>query len=204
MKKIILNLLFLFIFVSVSSQKIYVWCPDEQNIKPRFAFLENEQVNLALFDSRIIPKKHKIECESENVLNSIQENIKKAYPNAQINILEESDFHKKSADSIVTIKINVSAYHAGFGKDVDVAIGSIGGDFSYAVIPKGKWNGLTRLNISVYDNRKESKDKYDAEIMEIESKPNLLGYKSAKDCLKVTYSIVIQRTLSFIDNKLME
>lgn len=203
MKKIIL-FIFLINSVCAFSQKIYVWCPDEQNIQSRVGFLENEQVNIVVFDSRIIPKKHKIECTSANIIRSISENIQKAYPNAHINVLDENEFHKKSVDSIVTIKINISAYHAGFGRDIDVAIGNVGGAFSYAVIPKGKWNGITRFNISVFDNRKESKKKYDKEIVEIESKPNLFGYKSARDCLESTYTTVIQRTLSFIDNCLME
>ena len=203
-KRYLLLILCLLCSVTTFSQKLYVWCPEDQNINQREYFLENETVAVVVFDSRTIPDKSKIECTRENVLKSIQENIKKAYPSAVINQLDDSEFHKKSEDGSVTIKIDISAYHAGFGKDINVAIGSVGGEFSFGFIPKGKWNALTRLNVTIFDNRNDSKQKYSDEIMEIESKSNMLGYKSAKDCLKVTYATVIQRMLSFIDKSLME
>lgn len=203
-KTLILITSFLFILNLSFGQKLYVWCPDDQEVKARVGFLESEEIDLVIFDGRTIPKKSKIACESENVILALSNYIRKAYPDAKLNVLDETEYYKKAKENRITIKIAISAYHAGFGSDITVGIGNVGGSFSYGVIPKGEWNGLTSYYAQISDYRKDEEHKYSKEISEIASKPNLWGYKSARNCLNTTYIQANQSLLFFIDHSLME
>ena len=188
----------------ILAQKLYVWCPDEQNVKARTGFLEGQQINLVVFDGRTIPPKSKIECESSSVVEALANYIKKAYPSAKINLLGDEAYYKKPEANIITLKVAISAFHAGFGSDISVGIGSVGGSFSYGVFPKGEWNGLTSYYAQVFDNRNGTAKKDQKEIVELASKPNMFGYKTAKTCLNTTYIQANQKLLFFIDGLLME
>lgn len=97
------------------------------NIKARGGFLENEEVNLIVFDGRVIPAKSKVECETV------------VYPSCKVTVLPESEYYKPSAKDRITIKIGIASYQAGFGTDISVGIGSVGDKFSYGVFPKSEW-----------------------------------------------------------------
>jgi hypothetical protein len=202
-KTLLLTTFLSFIFNYSFGQKLYVWCPDEQNVKPRIGFLENQEINILVFDGRTITKNSKVECESENVVQALSNYIRKAYPSAKINLLKNEAYYKKPEKGKITIKLAISAYHAGFGADISAGIGSVGGNFSYGVIPKGEWNGVTSYYVQIFDSRNEDK-KLVKEISEIASKPNMWGYKTAKVCLNTTYIQANQTLLFFIDNSLME
>ncbi|GHT64139.1 hypothetical protein FACS189451_11530 [Bacteroidia bacterium] len=203
MKKIIFILFFTTINLFAFGQKLYIWCPENPNIKPRVGFLQGQEVNIIIFDGRIIPEKSKVECSSEKVSQSLFDLLSTSYPSAKLIFLPEEKYYQKPDTNIVTIKIAISAYHAGFGRDISVGIGSVGGNFSYGVFPKGEWNALTSFYVQIFDNR-NSKEKKDAkEISEIESKPNLVGYRTAKGCLNSSYVRAIQSLLFYIENYLM-
>ncbi|MDN3581369.1 hypothetical protein [Mucilaginibacter flavus] len=206
MSKSFLIVLFAFLFLNsfCKAQKLYIWCPTEQDAKPRTDFLENENVNIVVFDGRIIPKNSKIECESSSVDQALVEYIKKAYPSCKITTLNESDYYKKSEAGKITIKIGIAAYQAGFGTDISVGIGSVGGKFSYGIFPKGEWNGLTSYFVQIFDNRKVERKKYNKEINEVTSKSNMWGYKTARTCLFSSYDKANQTLLSFIESSFME
>jgi hypothetical protein len=153
MKKITLIISLLALASNSFGQKLYVWCPEEQLAAPRQGFLQNDTIDLVIFDGRILTKKSKVECTSENTIKAIGEIIKQNYPSAFINFISTNDFYKESKLNRITIKISIIAYHAGFGSDIKVGIGSFGGSFSYGVIPEGKWNGITAYSIKVYDKR---------------------------------------------------
>jgi hypothetical protein len=191
-------------FQKANAQKLYVWCPNDEQIKARQGFLEKDSVNLIVFDGRVLNSKSKVECSSEDVVSSIALIIKKAYPSAIVNIVSDTGYYKDPAAGIITIKVGLSAYHAGFGSEITVGIGSIGGNFSYGAFPKGEWNGLTAYYVRLYDFRGGKEQKYTASISKLTSKPNMWGYKTAKNCLNETFMQANQDMLFFIDNSLMK
>lgn len=202
--------LFVFIFVSVihsnnlNAQKLYVWCPKEQIPTPRKGFLENDTIDLVVFDGRILTEKSKVECTPEETVAAIGEFIKQTYPSALINLLNSEFYYKDPIKNRITIKIGISAYHAAFGADIKVGIGSVGGNFSYGVIPEGKWNAMTAYSVKVYDFRSNEELKKTKEIFKIASRPNTGGYITAKNILNTTYIEANQEMLFFIDESFMK
>ena len=200
---IVLILYLLTSFSHLSGQKLYVWCPSEQTIVPRNGFLKNDTIDLVFFDGRVLNEKSRIECTSENVINHLQNFLYDCYPSAVFNSLSTNSYFDEPNTNRITIKIGISAYHAAFGADIKLGIGSVGGDFSFMVFPKGKSNGLTAYFIKIYDYRCSREIQKSKEISKITSKSNIWGYKTAIDCLAKTYSDATQEMLFFIDNTLM-
>jgi len=186
------------------AQKLYVWCPQEQISIPRQGFLEKESVDLVIFDGRVLTKKSKVECSSENTIRALTEYIKLTYPSAIINVLTSEQYYKDPEVGRITIKIGISAYHAAFGADVKVGIGSVGGNFSYGVFPEGKWNAVTAYSIKIYDYRNNQEKRNTKDICKTASKPNMGGYRTAKSILNLTYMEANQEMLFFIDEILMK
>jgi len=186
------------------AQKLYVWCPKEQIPTPRQGFLEKDTIDLVIFDGRILTEKSRIECTSEATILALGTYIKQTYPSAIINLLNSSTYYKDPLSNRITIKIGISAYHAAFGADVKVGIGSFGGNFSYGVIPEGKWNAVTAYTIKIYDNRENKELKKTKEIFKIASRPNTGGYITAKNILNTTYIEANQEMLFFIDDTFMK
>jgi hypothetical protein len=201
--------LLLILFISLSShlcsaQKLYIWCPEPHEVKAHTGFMSGQDINLVVFDGRTIPSNSRIKCESDSVQRALAKYIQAVYPSCHINVLSDSDYYKPSVQGKVTIKIGIGAYQAGFGTDINVGIGSVGGKFSYGVFPQGKWNGLVSYYVQVFDNRKEPSKKVSKEISEITSKSNLWGYKTAKDCLYESYNKANSELTNFIEDTLME
>jgi hypothetical protein len=184
------------------TQKLYVWCPKDQEIKARAGFLNHDTINLSIFDGRILTKNSKIECDANDILSSLALIIKQAYPSAFINVLGDSGYYADPSLDRITLKIGIAAFHAGFGLDISVGIGSFGGKFAYGAFPKGEWNGITGYYVRLYDNRSGKDQKFTSSISKVSSKPNMWGYKTAKDCLNTTYIEANQELLFFIDNNL--
>ncbi len=200
-----LSLIVLLLITSnLFAQKLYVWCPKEQIPTPRQGFLENDTLDLVVFDGRILTEKSKVECTSENTIFQLTEFIKMSYPSAVVNILSSSLYYKDPIKNRITIKIGISAYHAAFGADVKVGIGSVGGNFSYGVFPEGKWNAVTAYAVKIYDFRNNSELKKTKEICKIASKSNTGGYITAKNILNTTYIEANQEMLFFIDETFMK
>ena len=205
MKHLILITCFACLFsYKATAQKLYIWCPEEHEVKPRVGFLEKQQVDLVLFDGRTMPPNSKVECGSADVEQALVKFIQRIYPSCKLTILPDSDYYKSSEKGKITIKVGIASYHAGFGTDISVGIGSVGGKFSYGVFPKGQWNGLASYYVQIFDNRKGSVRKLSKEISEVTSKPNLWGYKTAKACLYTSYDKANQDLLAFIEDSLME
>jgi len=194
----------LLITSNLFAQKLYVWCPAEQIPNPRQGFLEKETIDLVIFDGRLLTKNSKIGCTSEKTIAKLTEYIKHTYPSAVINVLTSDQYYKDPVINRITIKIGISAYHAAFGAEIKGGIGSVGGNFSYAIFPEGKWNALTAYAIKIYDYRNGQEIKKTKDIYKTASKPNIGGYKSAKNILNTTYMEVNQEMLFFIDETFMK
>lgn len=186
------------------SQKLYVWCPKDQLSTQRQGFLDKDTIDLVVFDGRILTEKSKVECTSENTILQLTEFIKTTYPSATMFVLTPSQYYKEPIKNRITIKIGISAFHAAFGSDVKVGIGSVGGNFSYGIFPEGKWNAVTAYAIKIYDFRGNLDVKKTKDIYKIASKPNMGGYITAKNILNTTYIEANQELLFFIDESLMK
>lgn len=204
MKTKIALIFLLLISGNLVAQKLYVWCPKEQLIKPRQGFLANDTIDLVIFDGRILTERSKVECTSENTILQLGEFIKKTYPSAVINLLNSNLYYKDPLLNRITIKIGISAYHAAFGAEVKVGIGSVGGNFSYGVIPEGKWNAVTAYAVKIYNYKNNLEIKKTKDIYKIASKFNLGGYITAKNILNTTYIEANQELLFFIDETFMK
>jgi hypothetical protein len=167
-------------------------------------FLEKDTVDVVIFDGRLLTKNSKVECTSENTVAQLGDFIKQTYPSATVNLLSSASYYKDPVKKHITLKIGISAYHAAFGVDVKVGVGSLGGSYSFGVIPEGKWNAITAYAVKLYDYRGDKEDKKVKDIYKIESKANMLGYSSAKTCLNSTYMQANQDLLFFIDESLMK
>jgi len=200
------RLFFILLLVCNTSfaQKLYVWCPDEIIVKERTGFLNNQDINLIVIDGRSLPTNSKVECDSKSIVLSMVAVLKKAYPSCKITCLDESQYYSKSEKGKITIKLAIAAYQAGFGTDVSVGIGKVGGTFAFGIIPKSEWNGLVGYYVQIFDNRSETEKKYQKEITQVTSKSNMWGYKTAKSCLNTSYEKTNQDLLFFIDNSLLE
>lgn len=203
MKRLFFIIISIIVAVCVQAQKLYVWEPRMQEIKPRPFFEEKDTIDLVIFDGRIITKQSHVKCSSEEVVGHIENDIMQAYRGATFVKHGTSDYNKSPYDNHITIKIGISAYHAGFGSDVDIAIGSVGGQFAYGISPKGKWNALTSLFVRVYDKRESQNKKKTKEIIHRASKPNMWGYSTAKNILNDTYIQAINELFFTIDDALM-
>lgn len=203
-KCLIFTLLISLTTFACSAQKLYIWCPEFHEVKAHTGFLSSQDVNLVVFDGRTIPSNSRVECDGESVKQALAQYIQKIYPSCRINILSDSDYYKPSTQGKITIKIGIGAYQAGFGTDINVGIGSVGGKFSYGVFTQGKWNGLVSYYVQVFDNRREGSKKSSKEIAEVTSKSNIWGYKSGKDCLYASYDQANTELTNFIEDTLMQ
>lgn len=190
----------LFWSFSVQAQKIYIWCPENFQVKPRIGLMEKDTINVVFFDGRSIPKKNKIECTSDQLFQAILSQLESAYPSTILKMLPETEYYKRplNANNIL-IKIGVAAYHSGFGTDISGSIGLVGGQFSSMVFPKGQWNAITAYYLQVFKAGVVASK----EISNLSSKPNMWGYKSAKNALNDTYNKSNQELLFFLDQELM-
>ena len=184
------------------SQKMYVWAPKKFSPAPRIGFLQGDTIFLSIFDARMITKKNKIESTSEEVIENVHNLIAQSYPSATI-VYDNNLYYKKSSKTAITIKIAISAYHAGFGSDITMGIGSRGGSFSAMVFPKGKWNAMTAYNVRITDNREGRNIEQSKDVSSVDSASNMMGYQSAKKCLTNSYVSATQQLFMFIDSVLM-
>ncbi len=179
-----------------ATRKVYV--PKQMAVSARVGFLNKENVDLVIFDGGVDKER------SVELISQIANQIIKTYPSANFNLLDERKFYLDAQPNRVTIKIALAVYSSGFGNNITVGIGSVGGQFSYGVIPEGKWNGITGFSVNIYDYRKDAEIKFTKDIGKLVSKPNLWGYKTAKSALDESYQAAMQELLFFIDNSLMK
>jgi len=184
------------LMVSCATSKTYA--PSETSTTPRTGFLENTEINVVFFDSRSEKDK------SKEVQNSIYNYLNKTYPSARLKKLENSEYFSSPVNNEITLKINLAGYNAGFGVKSTSGIGSINGQpFVFNGVSDGKWNGLTGIQVNLYDYRNGEK-KYSKKISDVESKPNAFGYKTAQKALQTSFQNVMKGLASFIDQNLME
>jgi len=174
------------------------FAPDASSvINPKFGFLNNEDIDLAIYDGRINKEL------SDELRLDIANYITKSFPSAKFNILSENDYYADSKPNRITIKIGISTYASAFGTNVSAYIGTFGGYFYYGIISEGHWNGVVGLSVSVFDYRNSKEKKFTQNIGKLVSQPNLWGYATAKQVLIAAYQNVMMELTSLIENWLL-
>ena len=198
--KNLLTLILIFvsiIFQGCATTKVFE--PIKIQAPQRVGFLEDELIDLAIFDARLNSD------YSFELINQISNQIIRTYPSANFNIIPINEFYNNPKSDRITMKISIVSYDAGFGSKVTViTVGTFGGEFGYGIIPEGKWNGVTGFSLNIYDNRNKETKKYSNNIGKIISLPNTYGYKTAKAALDKSYKQTMQDLLMYIDNALMK
>jgi hypothetical protein len=123
MNSLLLTLLLLYVGYAANAQKIYVWCPENYQVKARVGLRKDDTIKVVFFDGRSIPPKNKIECTTEQVIQALFSQLKTAYPSAILVLQPESEYYKKPGGKSVLIKIGIAAYHAGFEKALAIVKG---------------------------------------------------------------------------------
>lgn len=185
------------------AQKLYVWLPVIEDFVQHPLFEATDTVDIIIFDGRNVPSKSKVECSSEDFIAYPVKDIQHTYEGTTFNVLTATMYFKDTEDGHVTIKVGIAAYQAGFGADLDIAIGSVGGNFSYGVSPKGRWNGITSFLVKVTDKRNGNAEEKEKEVVSQVEKSNMLGYKTAKQCLNESYTKAFSQLVFFVDSVLM-
>lgn len=187
----------------VEAQKLYVWAPETEDFVQHPLFEASDTVDIIVFDGRNFPSKSKVECTSEEFVDCLIKDIQHTYEGATFNVLPTAKYFKETGNGHITIKIGIAAYQAGFGADVDVAIGSVGGSFSYGISPKGRWNGITSFLVKVSDKRNGDAIEKEKEVISQIDKSNTFGYKTAKQCLNESYIKAFSQLVFFVDSVFM-
>jgi hypothetical protein len=196
MKNLLKISLSVLLLISCATSKTYA--PSQTNTTPRSGFLENEEIDVVFFDSRSEKEK------SKEVQNSILSYLNNTYPSASFQRLENSKYFSSPSEDKITIKINLAGYNAGFGVESTSGIGTINGQpFVFNGVSDGKWNGLTGIQVNLYDYRSGEK-KYSRKISDVVSKPNTGGYSTARKALQTSFQNVMNSFASFLDQNLME
>lgn len=204
MKRTFILLLAIFTAFNLYAQKIAVFPVEEYSVPVREGFLEGEKINIVLFDARSLPAKSKVECSSEEVVKTIGNIIEKAYSSAKINILPSDQYYKAAADSVITVRIAINAYQAGFSNALNGTVGSIGGTSAFGISTDGKWHGVTGYNVIIDDKRSEEPKRYTDNFSAEESHSNTLGFTTAKKCLSASFIQATDKLLVFIDGCLLQ
>ena len=192
MKKVtILLVITAAIVLKSKAQKIYAWCPVDQEIKANHTLLDRDTVNLVLLDCRPLPEKNLLNCDFSEFATSLALMIRKAYPETTINLLEDSSYYHHPNRGYITMQLSIYAYHAWFDPSIYIS-----------PYPRGVWSGITIFAIILLDNRGDKTDKFEENISQTKSEPNLWGHKTAKSCLKKSYMQAINELLLFIEKNL--
>jgi hypothetical protein len=71
MRQILLLLSILSFATLARAQKMYVWCPENNQIKARIGLGNKDTINVVVFDGRSLSPKNKIECTSEQLIQTL-------------------------------------------------------------------------------------------------------------------------------------
>jgi hypothetical protein len=170
--------------------------PSPAIVTPRLGFLGQDTMMVSFFDSRSDQQ------YSENIKIEIVNNLKRTYPSCKVLILADEYFAKPSGNNIY-LKINIMGYNSGFGIKTTSGIGIINGvPFSFSGVSDGKWNGIVGFIAVLYDNR-DGEQKFSANISHVITKPNVGGYRTARNVLQDSFQSAMNSLVIFIDQSLL-
>ena len=157
------------------AQKLYVWCPKDQEIHPKVAALNGVKVNLLITDERKFGHRVRSKCTSDDLIADLASVIRQTYPSAMFTISSEL---AKPEKGIVDIEIKILQYAARF----------------YPAM----WNANTEYSVKIVDDRTGMAIEKSMDIPAYRNFFNLNGYFTAKSNLNKTYAEANADLLNFI------
>ena len=159
---------------TVIAQKLYVWCPLEQDIHPNAAMLSGVKVNLTITDERKFGKRVRSKCTSDLIADLVSV-IRQTYPSANFHVSTEEG---KPEKGVVGIEIKLLEYSARF--------------------TPAMWHATTEYSVKITDGRQEPQTEKSLDIPKDRSFFNLNGFSTAKHNLSKTYAEANADLLNFI------
>ena len=184
MKRLILLVTFAaLVTYNAYAQRVYISCPEHIDTKPNAGFLDKQSVDLVITDSRIIPSDAKIECKGTDIEQALKDFLQSEFPSSKITLFH--DTLKAPKPNTITIRLNITAYHAS--------------------LSKSEWTASVNYHVMIFDDRKGRTKKVSEDISNDTSKPGIWGYKkTAKSCLLTSFDKSNQDLVSFIESALKE
>ncbi len=177
-QKYFIFVLSLFLCLSISAQKQYVWAPKEYTPSKRPNVMAKDTVYLSISDNRSFTKKTKVKCTSEELKNVLIELYRRVYPNAYF-IYDDAFYTEECKNNSINIKVGIQKYSA---------------TFSW-----GTWTGWTTFDVYFCKRINNTNIDYTKSVSYYSSEANLLGYITGSACLKNAYKAAIDDMFDCID-----
>lgn len=159
----------------------FVSCP-EINVQKQF--YDDGQINIIFKDSRVFEKKKTTgECSHTDFIQYFSNNIQEAFPKLKIKFLNENEYDEKSAENIITFKIDIQKCDA--------------------TLIVRTWDSTSKFVVNVFDNRKENKT-YQFECNSKGNTYNTWGGKNAKIAINRSFDLSFIKLVSLIEDGLKE
>lgn len=199
MKKIGI-ILFLYNLSLTASAQVHVWCPAPVSKHSRSTGLHGKNINLVIYDARKIIDQTYVECPPANVVQAFADRIQAEFPDANFQVLTDSaSYFEDDADSAITVKLGIAAYHSGLGPDALQAIGLTDQGFKMEV-PKNNWTSLAGLRIRISKSDSSGTKSRSKDIGSVVNRPDITGQITAKKTLAESYKDVMGEAIKFIDS----
>ena len=187
------------LFLPAVAQKVYVWCPPEQQTDTSLqdTLRGREEINLIIYDARTIIDTEAVKCTSAAVRDALVSSLQSAFPGTRFNLLDSSEYRKEPLVSVTTLKIGIAAYHSGPGEEVTRAAGLSKEGFSIGDFKNTQWVSLTgyRVSLILPGARQKTITK---DMLHIATRPGIGGLLSARKALASSYQDVFQELVKFI------
>lgn len=178
-QKYLIFTLAMFLCLSLTAQKQYVWAPKEYTPSKRPNVMSKDTVYLSISDNRSLTKKTKVKCTPTELKNVIIDLFRNVYPNAYF-IYNDAFYTEENKNNSVNIKIGIQKY---------------GATFSW-----GNWTGWTTFDVYYCKRVNNTNLDFTKSVAYYSSNSNLLGYTTGKACLKNAYIAAIDEMFGFIDS----
>ena len=106
-QKYLIFTLAMFLCLSLTAQKQYVWAPKEYTPSKRPNVMSKDTVYLSISDNRSLTKKTKVKCTPTELKNVIIDLFRNVYPNAYF-IYNDAFYTEENKNNSVNIKINIA------------------------------------------------------------------------------------------------
>ncbi|SEM08324.1 hypothetical protein SAMN05216436_101358 [bacterium A37T11] len=183
----------------VAHAQVHVWCPAPVAKNTRSTGLHGKDINLVIYDARQITDQTYVACTPADVTNALAARIQAEFPDARFHLQDSSAYFKEPADSAITIKIGIAAYHSGLAMDAIKAIGLTDQGFKMEV-PKNDWTSLVGLRIKITASNGITTKTRSKDIASTVNRPDITGQITAKKTLAESYKDVMAETIKFIDS----
>ena len=168
----------------------------ELAVTPRPGFLARTDLRISAVDQR------RDTTNSAALLTSINDALAKAYPDAKVQALPAEYFADARLGG-VTVKVALVDHAMGFGIEAAAGVGMVNGAPVVGLLPAGVWNGLTVLQVTVFDGRGAELTKTASTIYKVASKSNTWGVRSGLAAQRESFTLTVNDLLRYLDTSLL-